>query len=71
MITRPSQTPGLQPNRPSGNFDPPMTDDSETIATRVTVIAGDRLADDYQVTCRAHLYLICNSFFVSQVEQAF
>ena len=46
-----------------------MTDDSETIATRVTVIAG--LADDYQVTCRAHLYLICNSFFVSQVEQAF
>jgi hypothetical protein len=29
-----------------------MSDDSETIALRVTVIAGDRVADDYQVIWR-------------------
>jgi hypothetical protein len=40
-----------------------MTDDSETIALRATVIGGDRP--------RAFLYLIRNSFFVPQVEQAF
>ena len=29
-----------------------MTDDSETIALRATVIAGKRYADDYQVIWR-------------------
>jgi len=35
------------------------------------VIGGKRDSDDYQVVWRAFLYLIRNSFFVPQVEQAF
>jgi hypothetical protein len=37
---------------PYENFDPPMTDDSETIALRATVIGGDRLANDYEAISR-------------------
>src|ERR1035438_6604201 len=63
MTTRPSQKPSLQPNRPSENFDQPMTDDSETIALRATVIGGDHL--------RAFLYLIRNSFLFLKWNRRF
>jgi hypothetical protein len=50
MTSRPRRKPSWQPNSSQENCDPLMTDDSKTIALRVSVIGGDRLADDYQVT---------------------
>jgi hypothetical protein len=44
---RPSRKPSWQPKDSSGNFDPPMNDNSESIALRVTVIGGQRYDDDY------------------------
>jgi hypothetical protein len=46
MTTGPSQKPSLQP-KAHKNFDAPMTDDSETIAMRVTVIGGEPNADHH------------------------
>jgi hypothetical protein len=38
---------------------------------RVAVIGRERYLDDHPMVWRAFLYLIRNSFFVPQVEQAF
>jgi hypothetical protein len=52
MTLLPRQTLSWQPKRSSKNFERFMLDDPETIALRVTVIGGQRYADDYTVIWR-------------------
>jgi hypothetical protein len=56
MIGRPSRKQNLQRKKSSGGCKAakPMTDDSEPIALRVTLVGRKRHSDNYQVVWLAH-----------------